>query len=383
MKLLFISTMHGAPWGGSEELWSAAALSATEKHSVFISTINWGEKNHPRIKLLQEKGAKVHLRTNPSFAHLLPFRIKLFRKLFQLFSGKPYQYEKIFNSNPDAIIISQGGSADLYHEPVLAKWLLNTKKPYYIVTHSFNKNEYNFINCDLTMKDLYLEATKNFFIASQQVSDIEQCIGTVLENKMAIQNPLNLSTFDQIPFPQSKVSIWATVSSLNVKWKGQDRLIKILAQEKWYDRKWMLNIYGSGPDLAFLTNLVKENNLEDKIHFKGHESDIRKLWSENQVLLISSRQDIVPLSMLEAMVCERPIVALPIGGVPEWVEHKKTGLLAKNETDEALDELLEKLWNSRNLCEQWGISARKMMEQKMDKTPELTLLNQIETSYAE
>src|SRR6185437_14401245 len=61
-KILFISTMDGDPWGGSEELWSQTALRlVAEGYSVSASVLE-RRPPHPRVVNLRERGVKVFFR---------------------------------------------------------------------------------------------------------------------------------------------------------------------------------------------------------------------------------------------------------------------------------------------------------------------------------
>ena len=68
------------------------------------------------------------------------------------------------------------------------------------------------------------------------------------------------------------------------------------------------------------------------IHYVGHLHDdlsLRLLYSAVDAMVIPSRQDNLPNTGLEAQVCGTPVVAFNIGGLPDIVEHQRTGYLAQ------------------------------------------------------
>jgi glycosyltransferase involved in cell wall biosynthesis len=68
------------------------------------------------------------------------------------------------------------------------------------------------------------------------------------------------------------------------------------------------------------------------IHFMGHLHDdvsLRLLYSAADSVVIPSRQDNLPNVGVEAHACATPVVAFDVGGLPDIVEHGKTGYLAK------------------------------------------------------
>ena len=81
MRLTFISTLSGASWEGSEELWSLVALLALEQqHQVQVVVYKW-ENIPSRISQLQEKGAEIVFRERKQAFVLKPFLQRQFDKV--------------------------------------------------------------------------------------------------------------------------------------------------------------------------------------------------------------------------------------------------------------------------------------------------------------
>ena len=73
-------------------------------------------------------------------------------------------------------------------------------------------------------------------------------------------------------------------------------------------------------------------NTEHTIHNLGSltdENQIALAYSAADVFVIPSLEDNLPNTVVEAMACGVPIVGFKIGGIPDMIEHKKTGFLAK------------------------------------------------------
>lgn len=68
------------------------------------------------------------------------------------------------------------------------------------------------------------------------------------------------------------------------------------------------------------------------VHYTGHLHDdvsLRLLYSAADAMVIPSRQDNLPNTGVEAHACGTPVVAFDVCGLPDVVEHQKTGYLAK------------------------------------------------------
>jgi glycosyltransferase involved in cell wall biosynthesis len=67
------------------------------------------------------------------------------------------------------------------------------------------------------------------------------------------------------------------------------------------------------------------------VHYMGRLQDplsLRVLYSAADAMVIPSRQDNLPNTGLEAHACGTPVIAFKVGGLPDIVDHLKTGYLA-------------------------------------------------------
>jgi L-malate glycosyltransferase len=68
--------------------------------------------------------------------------------------------------------------------------------------------------------------------------------------------------------------------------------------------------------------------MEDRVIFLGKQDEVSRLISLADLLLLPSAKESFGLVILEAMACGVPAVASDAGGIPEVVEHGKTGFLS-------------------------------------------------------
>ena len=68
----------------------------------------------------------------------------------------------------------------------------------------------------------------------------------------------------------------------------------------------------------------------------------------------ASQSGVIPL----AYACAKPVVATQVGGLPEFVEHERTGLLVPPRDEHALAEAIIRLLQDQRLCHQLGENAR-------------------------
>jgi glycosyltransferase involved in cell wall biosynthesis len=102
-----------------------------------------------------------------------------------------------------------------------------------------------------------------------------------------------------------------------------------LAPVKAYDiliRAWQdladvacLAIAGDGPERGRLAGLVGELGLTGAVKLLGHRDDVPALLSACDGLVISSRREGFPYSMVEALLAGKPVLSTSVPGVREWL----------------------------------------------------------------
>src|ERR1700733_13274756 len=125
MRFAFVSSMVDWPWGGSEELWSEAAVQLKRAgHDVQASVAHWPRLS-PKVALLAGQGIK--LETYPSRRAGLGRRV--WNKL-TLSYRRSYSHLKQFK--PDLVVISQGHNSGGFG---WAKICREAAIPYVIIVH--------------------------------------------------------------------------------------------------------------------------------------------------------------------------------------------------------------------------------------------------------
>lgn len=117
-----------------------------------------------------------------------------------------------------------------------------------------------------------------------------------------------------------------------------------------------LRIVGDGPELQALQLLSQSLGLGHRVHFTGFSDNVRAQLGIGHVVLSSSRKEGLGLAVLEAMAMGRPAVAVPVGGLPEFVD-ASTGFLAEACTAEALAAAMRAAAQCTDL-EGLGVAAR-------------------------
>lgn len=123
-------------------------------------------------------------------------------------------------------------------------------------------------------------------------------------------------------------------------------------------------VIGDGERRAMLERLAAELQLNDCVHFLGTRSDIPELLSLVDVLALSSHMEANPVSILEALACDKPVVATRVGSIPESVKESVNGYLVTPGDAEQLAARLAELLSHRALAAQFGRAGREIVIQQ-------------------
>lgn len=107
---------------------------------------------------------------------------------------------------------------------------------------------------------------------------------------------------------------------------------------------------------------AKELGVFDHVHVLGYRRDIDKLVAMSDVSLSSSRQEGLPINLIEAMAIGNAIVATDVRGNNDLVKDGENGFLVKLNDSSAMAEAVLRLYESRELMEKFSFKNKEMVE---------------------
>jgi len=122
-------------------------------------------------------------------------------------------------------------------------------------------------------------------------------------------------------------------------------------------------LVGDGPLKADLMDTAARLGIDRACIFAGARSDVYDLVGTLDVFVLSSLDEGIPMALLEAMALARPVVATAVGGVPEVIAHRRTGLLVPPEDDKALADACLELLANRPWAQTLGARARHRVQE--------------------
>ena len=97
----------------------------------------------------------------------------------------------------------------------------------------------------------------------------------------------------------------------------------------------VLALVGGGEEERALRTLVRELGIEGRVRFAGWWQDLAAVYYGSDIVALSSNNEGTPVSIIEALACERPVIATDVGGVADVLEDGRLGLLVPQGNVEA------------------------------------------------
>jgi len=140
--------------------------------------------------------------------------------------------------------------------------------------------------------------------------------------------------------------------------KGYRLFLEIAAHLHARHPNVRFSILGDGPMVAALTCEAAKLGLSDHVDFLPPRTDPQPYYRGLDIYVNTSLHEGLPLSVLEAMACGKPIVAARVGGIPEVVHHGEHGFLVEDRTVSGFAASCERLIENQELRRTMGQNAR-------------------------
>ena len=155
-----------------------------------------------------------------------------------------------------------------------------------------------------------------------------------------------------------------------VEKKGFKYLLKAFANLLSTGCEATLKIAGDGPQFSELKLLVNKLHIEKNVEFVGRltRAEVKTFLATGRALvqpsIIGSNGDCegTPLSILEACAGGLPVIGSDVGGIPDVVNHEKSGLLVPPKNIAMLSDAMHNLAQNPQTASTFGQNARAIVE---------------------
>lgn len=176
-------------------------------------------------------------------------------------------------------------------------------------------------------------------------------------------NSNNLETIRHNFHIPANAMIIGTIARLAPQ-KGLCYLIKAMKQILYHEPDTILLIAGDGPLRNSLENLVKKENIHPHVCFLGFVQDIGSLLGLIHVFVLPSWTEGFPITILEALLAEKAVVATKVGGIPEIIQHEVNGLLIEPRNPDALASSILNLLKNSKLRKRLGTTGKHIVKDR-------------------
>jgi glycosyltransferase involved in cell wall biosynthesis len=134
-------------------------------------------------------------------------------------------------------------------------------------------------------------------------------------------------------FPDKKII--ACIARLET-YKGHNYLFEALAKLKQERTDWICWIIGKGSLQKDLKFQCMSLGIDQNVLFLGNRNDVPALLKQADICVLPSLTENCPYAVMEAQVAGKTIIASAVGGIPEMIQHERTGLLTPSAEVESL-----------------------------------------------
>jgi glycosyltransferase involved in cell wall biosynthesis len=374
MRIAVIPTIRTFPWGAPGHCMGELVKALSQAGHEVLWLVAPIDLDHPEVKSLAARGVRVVALPEA------PTRYVRFAKTRQRLrnwrqSSRPLA-EIVDGFDPQHIFVNQGGTwCGLQDE----FWnCLSQRAGLYSLICHLNQPQSPLEPRMLARASQLIAGSRKVYFASTWVQHLaEMQIASSIRQAARFQCPVRFDFADPLPWPTSSAMRLAMVSRLDAFHKGMDVALEALAELRVEGMDFVLTIYGSGADEEYLRRLAKFLAIDDRVVFAGYTSDLKALWSKEEILLLTSRFEGLAVSMLEAMGFGRPVIRTSYGG-SEWIEDGVNGYVCPAAEPGLLRDTIRRAIAERSRWPEMGRRAHEKVQRDLDPNPAAVFLKALE-----
>jgi glycosyltransferase involved in cell wall biosynthesis len=127
-------------------------------------------------------------------------------------------------------------------------------------------------------------------------------------------------------------------------------------------------VVGTGPLEQALKRLAQKIGVSDRVIFTGfvQHADLPKYLQISDIFIRPSLSEGMGNSFIEAMAAGLPVIATPVGGIPDFLKHGETGVFCAVKDPKSIADAVRTLLANSDLKRKIIVGARKMVIEKYD-----------------
>lgn len=178
---------------------------------------------------------------------------------------------------------------------------------------------------------------------------------------------------DLRPFAEATASLRGTVGEGTPtvgfvgrlsKEKGADIFLQVAARVAVTVPNAKFVLVGEGPEREALESQIDELGIRDKVVLVGRRNDMPSVYASVDLMVLPSRDEGMPMAVLEGMSSGLPWVAAAVGDVPKIIQNGKTGILAPPGDIDSLAAGVISLLQNAEERRRLGEAARRQVEEE-------------------
>ena len=167
--------------------------------------------------------------------------------------------------------------------------------------------------------------------------------------------------------------------------KAQILLVQACATLRDAGLDFSLTLVGDGPDRARIELAIERLRLGRHIHLTGalNQAAVRTHFERADIFVLPSLAEGIPVVLMEAMSSGVPCISTPVNGIPELIQHERTGLLATPGDVDSLADQLRRLIQQPALRQSLAQAAHTKVLADFDLNRNVAQLSRLFTGFEE
>ncbi len=202
---------------------------------------------------------------------------------------------------------------------------------------------------------------------SDRIAEVTRRFGVGADRLRVVHSGVDERRFDVAPLPRAALGVPDGVPLLGnvaalVGHKDHATLIAAMPSVLERLPSLRLVIAGDGPLRATLEAQIAARGVGHAVTLLGQRADVPRLLRTLDAFVLSSKEEGLGTSVLDAMACRLPVIACAGGGIPEMVRNGETGYLVPRQQPAALAAAIVRAFTNGDEARALATNATRLLQ---------------------